>query len=496
MSAITVPLIIRGRVISDGDVEFGGRRGAASFRAPDVGRYLDELPLSRPEAIADLYTLSFEEILDYLDRLAERLTLANPYLSEAFDLSVETSGLTPELLRTAYDTLGTFFERSYVRQHADILIGIPYLEGWVDTRADRGYVASVRAFGARAVHIIAGNSPGVCAISLMRSFVTRSDTIIKTPSNDPMTASAIARTMIEMAPDHPMTRHLSVAYWKGGDPSIEDRLYSPRHIEKLIAWGGLASVRHITKYVQPGIDLITLDPKLSSTIIGKAAFADEAIMAEVAGRLALDVGVHNQEACLNARVVYIQSGTDAAGLARARRFGELMFEALLRLPSALSTPARQLNPALAEEIEGLRYAGDAFTLIGGDRRGGVIVSNLAEPVDFAPLLANRVANLVPIDTLDTAIRAVNAYTQTIGVYPDDLLSELRDPLAFHGAQRLVSLGYATRRIVAGPSDGIEPARRMCKWILQERYDPTLEPALPVVATQASRDAGDAGPDRL
>ncbi len=478
MPAPTVPLIIRGRIIEDGEIEFGGRRGAASFRAPDLRRHLADLPLPRPEAIADLYTLSFEDILAYLDRLAERLTLANPYLREAFDLSVETSGLTPELLKTAYDMLGTFFERSYVRQHADILIGIPFLEGWVDIRTDRGYVAAVRAFGARAVHIIAGNSPGVCAISLMRSFITRSDTIIKTPSNDPMTASAIARTMIDMAPDHPMTRHLSVAYWKGGDQAVEDRLYSPRHIEKLVAWGGLASVKHITQYIQPGIDLITLDPKLSSTIIGQAAFADEATMEEVAGRLALDIGVHNQEACLNARVVYIQSGIDAAGLARARRFGELVFEAIQRLPSALSTPARQLNPALAEEMEGLRYAGEAFTLIGGDRRGGVIVSNLAEPVDFAPLLANRVANLVPIEHLDTAVRAVNAYTQTIGVYPDILLGELRDILAFHGAQRLVSLGYATRRVVAGPSDGLEPARRMCKWILQERYDPALEPALP------------------
>jgi hypothetical protein len=295
MSTSTVPLIIRGRIIEDAEVEFGGRRGAASFRTPDLRRHLADLPLARPAALADLYTLRFEDILAYLDRLAERLTLANPYLRQALDLSIETSGLTPELLKAAYDTLGTFFERSYVRQHADILIGIPYLEGWVETRTDRGYVAAVRAFGARAVHIIAGNAPGVCAISLMRSFITRSDTIIKTPSNDPMTASAIARTMIDMAPDHPMTRHLSVAYWKGGDQEIEDRLYSPRHIEKLIAWGGLASVKHITRYIQPGIDLITLDPKLSSTIIGKAAFADEATMAEVAGRLALDIGVNNQE---------------------------------------------------------------------------------------------------------------------------------------------------------------------------------------------------------
>lgn len=482
--ALKVPLIIRGRVIEDEDVEFGGRHGGVRFFAPDVKKHLRDLPLATPSALSDLYMLEFKDILDFLERLSERLTLRNDHLQRALDLSLETSGLGEDILRTTYDTLGSFFERSYVRQHADILIGIPFLDGWVDIRTDRGYVAAVRAFGARAVHIVAGNSPGVCAISMMRNFITRSDAIVKTPSNDPLTASAVARTMIDMAPDHPMTRHLSVAYWKGGDSLIEDELYRPQHIEKLVAWGGLASVQHVVKYIQPGIDLITLDPKLSSTIIGAEAFANDAAMAEAASRLALDIGVFNQEACLNARVVYIQSGTDAAGIARAQRFGQLVFDAIQDLPSGLSTPAVRLNPELKDEIDGLRYAGDAFSLIGGDHRGGVIVSNLAEPVDFAPLLANRVANLVPIDELDTAIRAVNAYTQTIGVYPNALLPQLRDRLAFHGAQRLVTLGYATRRVVAGPSDGVEPARRMCKWILQEQYDPALEPALPAMEAAA------------
>jgi hypothetical protein len=477
---LSVPLIIRGKVIDDADVEFGGRHGGVRFTAPDVRRHLRELPLISGSGLADLHALSFEEILDFLERLSERLTLRNEHLQRALELSIATSGLGEQILRMTYDTLGTFFERDYVRQHADILIGIPYLDGWVDIRTDKGYLAAVRAFGARSVHIVAGNSPGVCAISMMRSFITRSDTIVKTPSNDPLTASAIARTMIDMDPDHPMTKHLSVAYWKGGDAEIEDALYTPQNIEKLVAWGGLASVKHVTKYIQPGIDLITLDPKLSSTIIGEAAFADEQAMAEAASRLALDIGVFNQEACLNARVVYIQSGTDAAGLERARRFGELVFDAIQALPSALSTPAVRIDPALNEELEGLRYAGDAYTLIGGDKRGGVIVSNLAEPVDFSPVLANRVANLVPIDELETAIEATNSYTQTIGVYPNTLLPQLRDRLAFHGAQRLVTLGYATRRVVAGPSDGIEPVRRMCKWILQEEYDPALEAPLPAL----------------
>jgi len=41
----SVPLIIRGKVIEDGDVEHGGRGGDISFRSPDVRRYIDRLPL-------------------------------------------------------------------------------------------------------------------------------------------------------------------------------------------------------------------------------------------------------------------------------------------------------------------------------------------------------------------------------------------------------------------------------------------------------------------
>lgn len=478
MEQYRVPLILRGQVVDDADVEFGGRNGGVTFRTTDVRRYTDRLVLSQPSALSDLYALTFDEILDFLAALGDQLNLSNPYLQEALELSVRTSGLGPDILRGTYDNLGRVFVREEMREMADALIGIPFLEGWVPLRRAEGYEVQVRAFGARSVHITAGNVPTVAAVSLLRNCVTRSDMIIKTPSNDPLTAVAIARTMIDMAPDHPITRHLSVAYWKGGDAEIEDALYQPRNIEKIIAWGGLASITHIAKYIQPGIDLITLDPKLSSTIIGSDAFEDEATMADVAERLALDVGVYNQEGCLNARVVYAQTGTDKDGIARANKFGEMVFDAIQRLPLRLSNAATRVNAGLAEEIEGLRYAGNLYRTFGGDRRGGVIVSQTDDPVEFSRLLANRVANIVPIDDLETPIRAVTAYTQTIGIYPDSLVPTIRDRLAFHGAQRLTSLGYATRRVVAGPSDGIEPMRRSVKWIMHETYDSKVVPALP------------------
>lgn len=466
-----VPLVIRGRVIDTPTAAFGGRGDGMVFHACDVAEHLDELALSAPSAMADLYTLSFDDILDFLHRLGERLQLAdNAYLQEAFRVSCLTSGLSESILRHHYKEIPFYFHRDVVAGMAEGLVGIDFLEGWVERPSGSpGVSVAVRAFGARCVHVIAGNVPAIGVMTIVRNAFTRSDAIIKSPSNDPLTALAVARTMIDMAPDHPLTRHLSVAYWKGGDDRVESYLYDPMRIEKLVAWGGLASIRHITRYLQPGIDLITLDPKHSATIIGREAFADEATLAAVAVRLAVDIGMMNQEACMNARVVYVESGTDAAGLARINRLGEMTYRALRALPEHVSTPHKRFHPELRDELDALQFVEDEYRLIGGgDDGGAIIVSQHDMPVDFSAMLACRVGNLVPLDNAEQAVRYVNAYTQTIGIWPDTLKRKLRNALAWQGTQRLVSLGGTyVLGSPATPQDGIEPVRRMCKWIVDE-----------------------------
>jgi len=476
MTRFDVPLIIRGRIIAGEQIEFGGRRGGATLAATDVRPHLADLPLRSGSELADLYTLRFDQIVEFLLALGEKLDFrTNAWLQEAFEAASLTSGLTRDILANTYAGVSRFYSKAVLHDWAERTAGIDHLEGWVLRPFPNGGHAAVRAFGARSVHVVAGNSPAVSMLTIGQNAITRSDAIIKAPSNDPLTAAAIARTMIDLAPDHPITRHLSVAYWKGGDAAVEDVLYQPKNIEKLVAWGGLASVTHIAKYVQPGIDLITLDPKLSSTIIGREAFESEATMREVAERLANDVGCMNQEGCVNARVIYVHTGTDPAGLEKANRFGALVHEAVQALPSHVSGPGKGLPPELADEMDGLRYAPELYRVSGGGAKGAVIVSQTDEPVEFSRLLGGRVANLVPIDSLEIPVLAVNAYTQTIGIYPESLKAALRDRLGIQGAQRLVSLGYATGSPYAGPQDGIEPLRRVVRWVVEECYEPSEFP---------------------
>ena len=157
----------------------------------------------------------------------------------------------------------------------------------------------------------------------------------------------------------------------------------------------------------------------------------------------------------------------ASPVTNADRLGEMLFEEIRALPQHRSSAADNPNPQLAEEVESLRLGSEWHRVIGGGADGAVIVSHIDEPVDFASILTNRVANLVPIDDLETAISAVNADTQTIGIYPEELKARIRDRLGVQGAQRIVSLGSAPLTVLGGPQDGIEPLRRMCKWIADE-----------------------------
>jgi len=489
---LNVPLIAHGHIIEDPDLEFGGRREGARFSTPDVTKHLDKLLVSSPSSLRELYNISFEEILDYLGDLGSALDFSrNTHMQQAYEMSVQTSGLGASILRKLYENTGLVFGRENLRTIVENSVGVKYLENWVEEKLPNGASYAIRAFGARTAHIIAGNVPSVSALTIARNALLRSDAIIKTPSNDPLTAAAIARTMIEMAPDHPISRHINVAYWKGGDLAVEEAIYQPKNIEKIVAWGGFASVKHITRYIQPGIDLITLDPKLSSTIVGKEAFASDANLDEVAERIANDVGNHNQEGCVNARVVYVESGTDAAGVKRLNELGRKVFAAIQALPPHQSTPAVRMDPEFVDEIAGIKLGSVDYNVYGCGPEGGVIVSQISEPVDFSRLLANRICNLVPIDDVRSAIQSINAYTQTIGVYPESLKAEIRDEMALYGCQRVVSLGYASNAVVmsaTGVQDAIEPMRRMCKWVVDEICDPSVVP-LPSRAPAPNAAAG-------
>jgi hypothetical protein len=475
MPDFRVPLIIRGEVIEDYEVTHEDRSGTGrTFLTPDVSKYVDKLA-TRAETLSDLYTITLEDIYDYLEELSHRLNLdTNPYWREAYEVSRYTSNLSEGVLRNYYQMAGQTLSRGHVKDTVEGRIGSQYLEGWVPIRQSDGRVINVRAIGSRSIHIVAGNVPVVSVGTLMRSAITRNDAVIKAPSNDPMTAVALARTMIDMAPEHPITKHFSVGYWKGGDEAIESKLYRAHNFEKICAWGGYASIKHISKYLGPGLDLITLDPKNSATLVGRETFDNQDIMREIAARVAADVGGMDQEGCINTRVMFAETGTDAAGLEKANQFGQMIFDSIQKLPSTFSNGPRRFPQDCKSEIESILQLKEFYHVITDVNRieqtGAVIVSQMDEQVDFPMQLYGRTVNLVPVDNIERALDSFSAATQTVGIYPPSLRLRLRDKAALVGGQMFQPIGYATMGNMSGPCDGVEAERRMCRWVVDSEYD--------------------------
>jgi hypothetical protein len=477
---LDIPIVARGQVIEPGDdaISFGGR-GGALFRQADPRRYAHELVLADPGDLRDLHETPVDEIIDFLGELGKHLTLDNPQMKLAFELALEAGDMTESVLRPIYENFPRMFNCERLSAQIDAHIGKAYLDGWVEQGEPGRSMVRIRAIGTRQLHIIAGNVPVTAGITIIRGALTKGDTLIKTPSNDPFTAAAIVKTMVELDANHPVTKHFAVAYWKGGDAEVERQVITPNRIEKLTAWGGMSSMTHIQKYLVPGIELIAMNPKLSISIVGHEALEDTESMAIAAHGVARMAGHMNQTACASTRIVYVECEEHEEDLALLEQLGHAVHQAFLELPAEESTAPKRPDPALEEELQAVALDDEFYRVIGDTASAGVVVSRTAdEPVEFARQLNNRIVNLVPVPDITKVPRWVSEETQTVAIFPESLRVRLRDELALHGVQRMQPIGRSMQmndldpqQTVRLPHDGTEPFRRSVRWVVDTSADP-------------------------
>ena len=282
------------------------RYGASGARFTTPKLDLDRLVWLRTQP-GPAFDMPLAEIMDILVATGQWLT-ADPkgWVSEALDLPSRSSPLPRDVLETSYAGLGAHVRRP--AQH-----GIPGAAG-TRRRGRGGWLArgghtlatarvGVRAFPPRLVHIIAGNAPGVAAQTVIRGALTKGVHLIKIPSNDLFTATAILRAMSAVAPGHPLAQSFSAVYWRGGDVQVEGRLFRAQYFDKLVAWGGESTIRTAQKYIGPGFELVSFDPKTSISMIGREAFVRGNWRTP---RRAADATVMNQQACVSSRVQFIE----------------------------------------------------------------------------------------------------------------------------------------------------------------------------------------------
>ena len=77
------------------------------------------------------------------------------------------------------------------------------------------------------------------------------------------------RTLEEIAPGHPVTQVVLLRVLARRRRAVEGALFRAQFFDKLVAWGGDAAIRSALTYIGPGFELVSFDPKVSISIVGR-----------------------------------------------------------------------------------------------------------------------------------------------------------------------------------------------------------------------------------
>ena len=454
---VSAPFFVRGELMESNDVIHRSRDLGVSFATPSIP--FDRLVAPRTE-VPPLLNVPLSEIIDFLVLTGEKIRdPKNEFMAECIDRMCSTHVLPREVVGAQAMHAAAYLDRR--RLMAEVEQNFPdprVLDAWVPKADFTGRKSFVRAFAPRLIHVLPGNSPGVAVKSIAQGAMVKAINLFKMSSSDPFTMVAILRIMAEIDLGHPIVRSMSAAYWRGGDDAVERVLYRPQFFDKIVAWGGGDAINNVAKYIGPGFQLVSFDPKTSISMVGREALADDAILDLVADLTSMDVMTLNQEACVASRYQFVE-GTQA----EVDRFCAALHKHIARRASE-SGDVRPMAMDMKEEIESLMMMDDEYGVWGKTDGKGLVIRS-EEPVDFHPI--NKTANVVRVDSLDDAVKWVNVATQTVGFYPFERMPVYRDRLAAGGAQRVVHLGEAGPATIGNPHDAMYPLHRFVHWMVHE-----------------------------
>ena len=454
---VSAPFFYRGKLVEGSDTTHRSRDLGVTFATPSLD--LNAAVHPRIE-VPPLLNVPTSEIIDFLVETGERIRdPKNEIMQECIDRMCGTHILPREVVanQAYYATL--MLDRQ--RLMAELEQNFPdprALDEWVPKQDFTGRKSFVRAFAPRLIHVLPGNSPGVAVKSIAHGALVKAVNLFKMSSSDPFTTVAILRTMAEIDPEHPIVKSMSAVYWRGGDDATERVLFRPQYFDKIVGWGGGDAINNLIKYIGPGLQLVSFDPKTSISLVGREAHASEEAQELAADLASADVMTLNQEACVASRFQFVegtQEQVDAFCAKLHRRIAER---------AAASGDVRAYDMDLKEQIETLAMLDDDYRVWGKANGKGVVIRS-DEPVDFHPI--NKTANVVRVDSLDDAVKYINVATQTVGFYPFDRMADYRDRLASGGAQRIVHLGEAGPSTIGNPHDAMYPLHRFVHWMAHE-----------------------------
>jgi hypothetical protein len=427
--------------------------------------------------VHELYALSVDNILDYLAAVLSTIEAGNRLISQISEISRLTSEYPDTFLDNWFNSFQLTFSREAALKMIDTELsfgerpGSDFLNGWVDIPASispgcfhicnlfakgisdsaKEVKYSIRAMPTRQLHITAGNTPDVPLVSALRAVLTKSAAVIKLPYGACLTGALFALAAVAAAPNHPVTKNLSMVYWQGGDESVENTLFKSNGFDRIVVWGSPETVSAIKSKALARV--ICLDPRYGVSLIGKQAFSGN--IEETAAKASLDVMLYNQKACTSSLVHYVESTEE-----QANEYAQSLCNLLGKWDKEIPNFVQPSAIGQIKRMRRGRYA-NARWYINKDCSSGVVVISGEFDILNHPMC--RIVVVRPVAKLEDSLRYMNRYVSTVGVYPEGRRLELKDRILAKGVSSVFSLGQCDSVYAGMPHDGMRILSELVDW---------------------------------
>jgi hypothetical protein len=461
-----------------------GQIDGRALRALAVPRVMGAemlIPRDISDQIHRLHPLDFASIQHFVDTIGAALSADGSIVGAALPLAAACSDQPEFFVRLGFHDMYAAFngqalgvaidrEMSYAGRP-----GRDFLDGWVEIAAEvrPGGMATARAGLSdvsaqipaqrrlRAVpmsqlHITAGNSPVVPAVSALRALATKGPMTVKLPSGALVAGSAFAFALWASGPEHPLVRHASIAYWQGGDEVVESALCSHGAFQRIVVWGSRASVESVTRRAA-GTKTLVFNPRYGLSLIGREALLPAAID-ETVRLAAQDTMVWNQQACIASLVHYVEGGDEDID-----RYCVALTEELALWDTAqCHRPTREVIGRIRSARRGELSAGK-WRFNGPPVAPTSAVVRIDREFDLSAHPQARVVIVRPVADIRDTLHLMHAGVSSVGILPRSRIDEVRDEICGRGVTSVLPLGEVDTLFVGAPHDGLRPLSELVSW---------------------------------
>ena len=448
----------------EGTVDLEDPGGGPTLRAARFGdegarRLLDGLRASA----AGLRARPVSRIVRTLGRVGERfLDPSDPLRREAEARIPGEAGVTLPMARE----IVTGMARDWTANRLERMVLADFPDpGVLDGFRLGPEAMQVRAVGDRlAFHVGAGNVPGVCATSVIRSLVVKTPVLLKPGRGDVALACLFARGLADE--DGDLASSLAVVYWPGGEGGALEGAALER-AERVVVYGDRETLAALRDRAPVETPFVAYHHRISMGAIGRSRLGSPEAGAGLARAAARAVALFDQRGCVSPLVIWVEEGGAVTPLAWA----EALAEAMDRVSTEL--PPGPLDPSTAARVHHLRGSAELRKAAGSTDElfaapdGSWTVLFEPDPRPAAPCQGRtvHVKTLPDLAALPDALEPFAPVLQSVALEADEPRRvELAERLAGAGVTRITRFEDQPFPPPWWRHDGAGPLTPLVRWV--------------------------------